>query len=226
MKNYFKIAFLTLAVVCAGALTSMANTVSYQLTGTADSNGKAYSLSQFDPTLGTLTGITLTATGYEAGSFTVRNNLGTSDFVNAPKDNFVTLHYISESDSTAYLAINKTLATGDTFPYAIAGFQQLSFTLSAGNAFTTYTDIFSDFAGRKSNYIGTGNVNFSIDNAPQVTTTGGFYTTNTTGIGAVETLHIVYTYDPVPEPSTWACLIIGGMIFLARRRSGLFARQS
>ena len=226
MKQFFKNALLTLAIVFTGALTSTADTVSYQLTGSANTAGTDFSLSQFNPSLGTLTGITLTISGSDTGSFTITNNLGSSDTVSSPKDNFVTLTYVSEGSPTSYLAINKTLKTGDTFPFAIGAFQQLTFTLNNNNAFSLYTDNFSD-ESRWAAYIGTGVVDFTVDNSPQVTTSGGFYTANTTGVESVETFDITYTYTAVPEPSTWACLILGGMLVLARcRQSKLVASRS
>ena len=216
---WLKTALVACALLAAAAASSMAATQVQTNTLDCGASGSDFTFAKFNTSLGTLTGINLTASGTDNGSFTITNNLGTPDQVNNPKDTLISIIYQNESSNTQYLAINKTLHTGDVFPYDIAGGQQLTFTLNGTDSFTPYSDLFTD-GSRWLSYEGTGNAIFTVSNSPQVTTTGGFYTANTTGIHTNTKLTLTYTYDvtPVPEPSTWAGLgaALGGLFLIAR----------
>ena len=218
--KWMKTAFAVCAFVVASVSMSLAATQVQTNTLDCGTAGSDFSFLKFNTSLGTLTGITLTASGSDIGSFSITNNLGTPDDVSQPKDNFITLTYVSEASVTQPLATNKSLVTGDTFPAPIGALASSTFTLiGSSNSFTPYTDNYASSA-RWTNYTGLGNVHFTVDNAPQVTTTGGFYTANTTGVVTRTQLILTYTYTvtPVPEPSTWAGIgaALGGLIFVAR----------
>lgn len=225
--SILKKALVASALVALTAATSMAAIVTdaHSLTYDCGTAGTNFAFAKFNTNLGTLTGVKLTASGYDTGSFTIQNNLGTPSLVTQPKDNFVTLNYVTEG-SSGYLAINKKLTTTTAIPvegYSIGGNQSLSFTLSAsGNSFSAYSDTMD--SSRWFNYVGAGNTNFVVSNDPQVTTSGGFYTANTTGVLAHTTLTLTYTYDnstAVPEPGQVAAsalvLLGAGGLFLRRR---------
>ena len=177
------------------------------------------SWTQFDSSLGTLTGITFEATSGLTGAFTV-SNLGTSS-MNARKSQAENIFEFLGSGSPG-LVFSDTLTPITTTPVsnntgtAISAGQSQVFTITAGQSLSLpITDLFF-----YANYfIGTGSVLSSASMAINITSTGANYTVDSSAAKTEGSAILTYIYS-VPEPSSGSLILLGlgGLIALRRAR--------
>lgn len=183
-----------------------------------------FTFAQFNPSLGTLTGISLSILeSNDSGSFHVTAT--TNVRVKSPTD-FITLTDNQGSggghtgSSTAFLTSPGT-ATGLGHPI-IAGNSQ-TYTLT-GKSLINSTPVTKDLSNFLAAYTGTGSVSFGANTTPRVSVTGGAGTQNLTSWGNTTQIALVYSYtipevSAVPEASSsLALLALGAGGLLTRRR--------
>jgi hypothetical protein len=174
-------------------------------------------LPQFNPMLGTLTGITAALDSRIAGSVAIENRLPTQSF-GWPFNQVTTLLSLP---NIGVLQVRPQWAgiAGQLAPFDgtndFAGLDSIS---DSGTGFDATSAAITNLSG----YIGTGDVIGSLDVSVGVTSGTYAYSFvsayNVTNANAF----ITYTYNPaggVPEPASWAMLITGfGLTGLAARR--------
>ncbi len=207
----------SLAIVGIAA-ASQAATVSYSATvpqQTTDFTNIPLSLSQFNPSLGTLTSVTLTLAGTATGSIRFESldaqaaailaNLTASISASGPAALAITTVPLS-STTTNVTAYDGTIDFGGTSGR----------TLDPLSATDTQSSSLSSGFG---SYVGTNNVtiNLSANGNSTVSGSGNIVTNLSQKAGGIATL--TYTYTPVPEPATMAVLSIGALGLLRRRRA-------
>lgn len=204
------------AVVLAGA--SQAASVSYTATvpsSTTDFTSN-FNLSQFNPSLGTLTSIDLKLVGSSTGSIqfesrdasaaTITTNLSSTVSASGPANLTVTTLPLNSS-STAVSAYDGVTDFGGTSGRTFNN-------LTASD--TQTTSLNSGFAP----YIGNGNVVFTLtaNGNSTVSGSGNLVTSISQASGGVST--ITYNYTPaVPEPASMAVLSIGALGLIRRRNA-------
>lgn len=198
----------------ASPLIYLAQTNSFAVNPSATLNW-----SQFDPNLGTLTGITFEASSGLAGSFTVINSSSSS---------------MRARNSTAELLFNflGTGSPGEVFSDTLAPISTSPTSNSTGtNISGNSSQVFTILAGQtidlplvdwysfQSYFTGTGAVSSSASLAVNVTSTGGLYTLDSSATTASGSAILTYIYQ-VPEPSAASLLIfgLGGLAALRRVR--------
>jgi hypothetical protein len=201
-----------------GPLVSyLAQTNSFSVNPTATLNWN-----QFDPNLGTLTGITFEASSGLVGSFTVINSSSSS---------------MKARNSTAELLFNflGTGSPGEVFSDALAPISTSPISNSTGtNISGNSSELFTIGPGQtvdltlvnwfsyRSYFTGTGAVASSASLAVNVSSTGGLYTVDSSATTANGSAILTYIYQ-VPEPSAASLLIfgLGGLVAIrcVRRKS-------
>ena len=200
-----------------GAVTTVVST-----TLKAGASYLAFDVSQFDSSLGTLTGVTVSVTAQLTGSATITNTSLATEQINGfdstltAKTTNSDLGYTQRSITISDVVTSPDWAATDLAPSAAQ-----TFTFATGQSFNIASATIdpSKFA----NYIGAGNVTFQAKSVNSVGFTGELYNYNGSNSGADTQFSIQYTYtpsvSPVPETSSLAavaCLISGGL--LTRRR--------
>lgn len=205
-----------LALTALAAASASAATVSYNATQFAAGNSTYvnFGLSQFDTSLGELTGVTLTVNKFSIqGSFTATATSGSgtlnlfSATANLRQNSSNLLGFTAQSGSESTddnLIITPSaglfLNEGESQVFSITEFVFLT------NSSTTIT---SDFW---SAYQGNGNILFQIRNSPVASMTAETASFSTAAATSFADLTVTYTYTaaPIPEPSTYG-LILGGL---------------
>ncbi len=204
---------LTILALTAAAATASAATVFNSNTATDYANNTNFTslaLSQFDPSQGTLTGVSITINELSyGGSFnalaidadvTVNSASGTLTLRGSPLSS-LGFNQISVSDP---------LTLTPSGPFTIDASENQTFNISVLNAVSpsSYTIDSSFFSA----YIGTGSITFEVRNSnPSVnaTTIGDVSYDRALASGFAD-MTVTYTYTPVPEPSTYG-MILGGL---------------
>lgn len=172
---------------------------------------------QFNPSLGTLIGISLSIQeSNDSGSFNVIAS--TNLRVRNPTD-FITLTdnqgsgggYIGSS--TALVTTPGTTSIGHQI---LAGGNQ-TYALTEKSLIAS-TPVTKDLSGFLATYTGTGTVSFGAKITPQIQVTGGAGTQNLENWSNATKIALVYTYA-VPEPSSALLGGLGVLALLRRRRA-------
>lgn len=221
-----------LALVALLATPAMAET-SFQdqpysvvgTTGTAATQSLTWD--KFDPTLGTLTGVSLSIGGTASGSVSVTNNdvdpINLFDFFNRVRLTFSG----TGSKPGAQTSTNTALVSSPVIPtspgtYPLAGETTQPFSLNPGSQ--ELSGLSNNLDAFVAYFTGPGTFTTSLIQLPAIgSSNSGFTTVDNAGLSAFGMVSIVYTYQPVPEPSTYALAAIGlgvaGYVRSRRRRA-------
>lgn len=214
----------TMALCLLVGLTSsvIADTISYSTPiPTADvGGGSTVKLPQFDPALGTLTGVKLylDANAF-AGSIAwdnesstaTRVTLGIGAEVTAIAPDALTIVVVPLQRGQANVDADNEADNGDA---DFIGTDALLVTGNSGSESDSATPVVF------TPYIGTGTFSVAISSVVET------YTSTTGGTGEYEhtagqydgLVSVTYTYDAVPEPTTMGLLACGGLAILYRRK--------
>lgn len=220
-----KISTLAVAIIPAMSIASYASTISYSgrvpsLVGSSYMTGVAgsFDVTQFDSSLGTLTGVELIINGYSSGG-TVQYESTSPAAVNVSL-NVITQIKVYDNDSSLIVITTPTQHTDfsastydGTTDYA--GTSGISYT--GGNATDTESETLTS-GSDMSKYIGTGAVTFFFESQMYTSITGSSYSSNATNTDFYFTYEVVYTYTAVPEAASLGILSVSALALLARRR--------
>jgi hypothetical protein len=214
----------------AGTLTT--GTVSYAATATLAPNTGTWTdlnLSQFNANLGTLTGVTIIIKQADLnGNFKVTPLDAGSAYVSALSsvlqiqgaDNNSLQGY---GDTLGYSAVESSktqssIVVSPVLNTVLTQNVQQEFDIASGTKYTISPANKSQVIDSAYiiNYIGTGSVVFQAQDSFLIGLSAGTSTQDVTGVSAPVEVDVVYTYtyEVVPEPSTWA-MIVGGVGMLA-----------
>lgn len=222
---------ISLIVLAAGMTSSVASATlitQTQTLGPSPTNiVQTQNFAQFDPALGTLTGVTVTASASQ-GPLSMRftwNGPGTSDSRRA-------FRYALDYTGSIKQGTN-TIASGAKQVFnpfgSSAGYGSIA---APGGYAAGQSIIYSDpswglsianvvnvLPGNFAPYIGVGTVPFDVrlENFYAISTPAGWSSQLTTN--GQSSITVEYTYTPIPEPSAAALLGFGGLLTLRRRRS-------
>lgn len=174
---------------------------------------------QFDTSLGTLTGVTVSITQSNlGGTFDVTNGGLTGIQVDAVSSDYRVRQVTSGLGYTQqFLDIAPLVTTPVSNPSPTINLSQtLTFTITAAQGYIISDQVIGeDFFGA---YEGPGTVTFGIRNRLIVTTTGAIFTVDTADSYTTSQMAITYTYQPIPEPSAALLGGLGALALLRRRR--------
>ncbi len=214
--------FLTLALVLARDRAIVrADTIlqssTYSLSGTTP---QPVAWNQFDPSVGTLTGISLTVNGTTTGSFTMSNTSTDPIFLSNPQ---AALRAIFASGTDSPGTKNGSLTTLPTTPsmstpYSLSGTSSQQFSISA---LTALSPISSDLTVNSSYFTGLGSVLMNLLHRLAVTSTDtGSTEQSIASLGTDGVATLQYTFTAVPEPASLAVLggcVLGAFLTVRRR---------
>lgn len=217
-----------LGLVASLALPAVAETSfqdkPYTVVGTSGTAAtESLTWDKFDPTLGTLTGVSLSIGGTASGSVSVSNTdvdaLNLFDFFNRVRLTFGG----TGSKPAAQTATNTALVSSPLIPtapgtYSLAGESTQGFSLSP--ATQELSGLSNNLDAFLAYFTGPGTFTTSLIQLPAIASSNsGFTTIDNSGLSAYGMVSIVYTYQPVPEPSTYALAAIGlGVAGFVRNR--------
>ena len=224
MKNLRNALLSFAALLFAGAASADLVTYTQADTITVDSSGADFSFNKFNTSEGTLTGITLTVSGHDTGSFTVTNTGTKTMKVNSATDSLTVIDNAEPGvPPPSYNTATFTLGQSPSVPYNVAAGASPTFTLTGTNNFTPYTDTFA--SSRFDSYMGLGTVSFNVANNASVNTSGSAGSFDMGNVLADTTLTLIYTYNnltAVPEAgqvaaSALVLFALGGVLIHRRK---------
>lgn len=213
MKNPLNKLTIILALAGGMAVSQAQTSVSYTNTYSISADHfQILNLNQFDPLLGTLTGVSFQLTDLLTGSFNVYNSAGSSATVHSSSDygQFIFLGTGAPGTlSTSMLnPIPTTPATGFAGT-AIPPTTSQTFLVTS----TSLSPLAADLSSAASFFTGTGTVSgYVVDNF-NVSVSGGSYSLDSALMTASGEAAITYFYSvtSTPEPSTLALAGLGGL---------------
>ncbi|MBU3664256.1 MAG: choice-of-anchor E domain-containing protein [Chthoniobacterales bacterium] len=225
MKKAFALAAAAMLSVVSAHSAIVLQTQNYSNVG---STAALLTWNKFDLNLGTLTAITLEATGVLSGSYDVDNlDLEAPATLVLNSRGRIRLTF---SGVGAPTGINGSLIDPlSTSPVSTSG-QTIApdtlqtFTLLSG-AGVNESSFSSDQLANAAYYsaIGGGTFNSSLLRVVSLAVSGTAFNTDTAGVLAGGTINLTYEYTPaavIPEPGTWAAaaLLVGGAAFMRWRK--------
>lgn len=206
----------------AGAAT-ITQTFPITITG---SNTQGFTWNQFDPALGTLTGITFSMSGTVSGSFTVTNT-SEDDTVQLsnPADRLRMVFSGTGTKPTNQLTSQLPLLlspsmSGTGFTLGVSGTQL--FTLDPASQ--VFSPLSSELFAVSNYFIGLSTVSSIANQSFTITTSGGVTMTDLAALQSQGVAALVYTYSAiVPEidpagTGSMVALVVGVLAILERRR--------
>jgi hypothetical protein len=180
-----------------------------------------FSIPQFDPALGTLTGVIVRVLQSNlTGSFIVTNSGASESFVPKVTSDFRVRQLTAGLGYTAGMQeFDPVLTTPSSNPsVTINPSQSVTFNINAGQTYTLIDqNISSSFFTA---YQGPGSVNFEIRNRLIISTEGATYAVDAGATSTTTQMGITYTYEAIPETSSALLGGIGILLLLRRRRIG------
>jgi len=202
----------TLALLAAAATASAATTTDNNSATdfAGDFTWTNLNLAQFDSTLGTLTGVTITVNSLTIGGSFNAAAVGAPLTINGATGS------ASIRGSNANLGFTQVDSTGNTLtlspnvPFIIAEDANQTFDITSITTVTSQS--YNIDASFFSAYLGNGSVTFQVRNSnPNVNSdTIGDVTYDRSLASGIADMTVTYTYTPVPEPSTYG-MILGGL---------------
>lgn len=218
MKSTLRIMAITASFITGlSAATVTVNSGSAVNLGSSNDN-VAFLIPQFDATLGTLTGVTVSVISSAlGGSFEVTNS-GATDLSVGPHTADFRVDDVANNlgYAIAFEEIDPLITTPVTSPATtIPVGQSVVFNITSGQGYTVADQNINPtfFA----TYTGLGDVTFNVRNRINIAATGSIFTVDSTLAFTPTQMAITYIYDAVPEPSA-ALLGAFGLLGLLRRR--------
>lgn len=213
--------------ILAMSPVGLAETVSFSVTQAAGSSYSDFNLGKFDTNLGTLTGVEVSVNfSTIQGQITFTNGDANPASLNSFDSTF-SLRQKSTNAlgfSSQTVIIEGVATTPDWNGAIVAGGGSQVFAISAGQDFlTNYTqNISASFFGAYGSVGGVGQIVFQAKDVQSVSSTGSILTLDSSAASANTKLSVIYTYNAVPEPSTFALVtLFGAGIHFVRRRQTL-----
>ena len=207
-------------ILLAAAAASQAVDISYSQTvptATTDYN-QNFVLPKFNPALGTLTAITFDLSGTVSGSARAESLDAAIAALNLNLQ--ATISLLDPSNSALVVAVpvvnnifNATAFDGVIDFGGTSGVSYLNLSNTASNSFGPTLN-----AGLVSTFVGAGNVTLKINANGNSTATGAGNIVSQFATQASALAKVTYTYQPVPEPASFAVLGLGAAAMLRRRR--------
>ena len=212
--------------MCSTAVQAASVTFSGSVVSQPLNWNQTVQISQFDPSLGTLTGIDIALDASVTGDASVESLDSAMRTLTATFSAEVTA---SQSSLGQLLSANPTASASQTLT-AFDG--AIDFGGTSGFVTGTLMDSVQDTAMLNSGlapFVGLGTVGIDLDASGSAVVTGSNNTASITSISSGATLSVTYTYDEagiVPLPAGFPLLIAGlGGLTLVRRRSAGPARH-
>lgn len=225
MKNALAVIALALLTVSTPQAAIIFQTQNYSNVGTTPA---ILTWNKFDLNLGTLTAITLEATGILSGSYDV-HNLDTEDPAVLTANTTGRIRLSLLGPGAPSLISGSLISPLSTTPASTSGQTigptvEQTFTLLSGPGINV-SSISSDQLANAAYYsaLGGGTFNSSLSRVVGLFVGGTDFDTHTTTVLAGGTINITYEYTPaeaIPEPGTWAAaaLLAGGAAFMRWRK--------
>ncbi len=173
---------------------------------------------KFNPSLGTLTGVSFTINGHIEGTSAFENtSSSTATIVTNLQVNIVVTH----ADGSSLIAITPVVSTSDNVT-AFDGVKDFG-----GTSGKTYSSLAADNLGRYTSALasdlayfnGPGTITLSVAALGSSNATGSGNLLSKFSSSASAASSLIYTYTPVvPEPTSLALTAVGGLVILAVRR--------
>jgi hypothetical protein len=219
---------LFIAVLCAVSSANAAIVFQTQNYSNVGSTAASLTWNKFDLNLGTLTAITLEATGILSGFYDV-DNLDVTDPATLSANTTGRIR-LTFSGVGAPTLINGSLinplstSPASTSGQTIAPSASQTFTLLSGVGVNESTFSSNQLANAAYySALGGGTFNSSLSRLVSLSVSGTDFDTHTATVVAGGTINLTYEYTPVgaiPEPGTWAAaaLLAGGAAFARWRK--------
>ena len=185
-------------------------------------NSPTLTWQQFNPSLGTLTGINFSVSGYLSGSFNVAAGAANVQVEDSSSRYRFSFDGTNGPGTVNSANINPIPTTPESdIGYQIALNTNQTFTINNGNNLS-YASLVRDWFNSSPNFVtyftGTGSVSSIVAQILSVSTTGGSYTLNSDLAKTAGTATLTYTYVPEPSSGSLILLGLGGLVALRRAR--------
>jgi len=228
--------FLILALcAAAGATFTPAQAQTLSITNTASnsiSSAAGYStilLGKFDTGLGTLQSVAVKV-NYSSISGSYNVTTATSQAFNLAASVDLNIRQVA-TNSLGFTALGPTSFTLATTPPTTGSFPGITIPASTStnisvnqtNVFVNQSQLIDSVNWAAYQSASPGTVAFEFDSVPTISVAGGGFVVNTDNLTVETSMSVVYTYDVIPEPSTYALLGVAALGFagyrLRRRRA-------
>ena len=206
------------------------NSISFTNSATSIENTtETLSLSKFNSSLGTLTGVTVTVNFVSiGGSFSVTTTSASPTEVFSASSALRIRQSATNTIGFTQLGTTSfTIGTAPALEFEVPGNSTQVFTLTPTNVFVAQAqNISSNFWSAYSSAGGSGVVDFEFRNSPTAPSSGGSFSQSLLNFSATANMTVTYTYtsaEPIPEPSTVAAgaflTVLAAASYWRRRRS-------